>query len=372
MDIKKRIGIVTYWNTEENYGQVLQLFALQCQLKKMNASPFLIPVLPGKFPRGIYEKYSTNKITFQRLVDAIKKRLYKKQDSTIVKRGFQLFKDKYLSVSDRRYTPENLYFNAPEADAYICGSDQIWNYPNPVYFLDWGPMGKKRISYAASFGKSCIPDYQEEAYAKLLSQFDHISVRERSGVDICNKLVHSKKCVQCLDPTLLLAKEEYCSAVDIIEPSIEKKYILLYLLGNKSDVDLGKIDDFAKEKNCEIVFVPSQGCSVSRYKPTYPSIEEWLGLVKNAEYVITNSFHGTVFSIIFQRSFFILPLVGGDVRMNDRLNSLFNMLNIAPRYVCEKMSQEKEFDYDSIKVIIHEKIKDSLSFLGKSINFSVE
>lgn len=369
MDNKKNIGIVTYWNTEENYGQVLQLFALQWQLRKMHFCPFLLRILPGKLPESVNEKYSTNKITFQRLVDAIKKKLRKNQSPAIVERNFQLFKNHYLSVSEREYTPKDLYHNVSEADIYICGSDQIWNYPNPIYFLDWCSKSQKRISYAASFGKSRIPDYQEEAYSNLLAQFDNISVREKSGIEICEKLVHSKNCMQCLDPTLLLSKEDYCSAINIIETKVSKKYILLYLLGNKSNIDFDKIDNFARDRNCEIIFVPSQGCAESRYKPTYPSIEKWLGLIKNAEYVITNSFHGTVFSIIFQRNFFVLPLVGGDIRMNDRLYSLFDTLDIPYRPLCDNIIRDMpKINYDKVDIKIKLLASKSIAFLEDSLH----
>lgn len=363
--IEKKIGIVTYWDTEENYGQVLQLFALQWQLKKLSYNPYLIRIKHGKLPTDINQKYAVKTYTFQRIVDALKKRFFKRKKYTVIKRNFQLFKDKYLSVSDKEYVPLELYTNTPKADAYISGSDQVWNYPNPIFFLDWCPTGKKRIAYAASFGKKDIPDYQVEVYSKLLGRMDLISVREKSGVGICEKIVPNKECIQCLDPTLLLSKEDYMSSIQIEEPLTDKKYILLYLLGNKCNVNFSLLNDFAKEKDCEIIFVPSQGCVLSMYKPTYPSVEQWLGLVKNAAYIITNSFHGTAFSIIFQRDFFVFPLVGGDVKMNDRLTSLFDTLEIENRYVCKKMLQKDHLDYGKIAKILKEKKKEGMFFLNE-------
>lgn len=362
---EKKIGIVTYWDTEENYGQVLQLFALQWQLKKLNCSPFLVRILSGQLPPDIDKKYSTKKITLSKIVDAIKKRLSKKYERVVVNRDFQMFKDRYLSVSEKAYTPKEIYQNAPDADVYICGSDQVWNYPNPIFFLDWCPKGKKRVSYAASFGKSSIPDYQEEAYSKLLTQFDMLSVREKSGIEICNRLVYNKKCIQCLDPTLLLSSQDYCSAINIKRPSVEKKYILLYLLGNKSYIDFDKIDNFAKNTGCEIVFVPSQGCVMSRYESIYPTIEQWLGLVKNADYVITNSFHGTVFSIIFKKQFYVLPLIGGDCRMNDRLNSLFETLGIQYRFFDNNNIENLPMiDYYSVNKKLENLVCKSISYIS--------
>lgn len=349
-----KIGIITYWTSEENYGQILQIFALQYVFKRKGASPFLIRNVTGPLPQE-NKSFSSfiisikGYMSFCRIKDALMRRCKKqKKEVDIVKRGFQQFKDKYISQSIQTYTPIQLYKNPPIADIYICGSDQIWNFPNPILFLDWCPQGKPCYSYAASFGKDTIPQYQHRLYTSYLKRFAAISVREYSGIKICKKLEYNGIITNCIDPTLLLTKNDYMDTIKTQKPH-NNSYLLLYLLGNEVQIDYEYIDSIALEKGLKILFVPSQGCCLNRYEAVYPSIEEMLGLINDASYIITNSFHGTVFSIIFNKQFYTIPLSGKDKRMNERLESLFQSLSLTNRYYNkENINTNINIDYEKV------------------------
>lgn len=365
-----KIGIITYWKSEENYGQILQILALQYAFKRKGASPFLIRNVIGPLPKENKSFFSSiisikDYMSLTRIKDALIRRGKKrKKEVDIVKRGFQQFKDEYISQSVQTYTPIQLYKNPPFADIYVCGSDQIWNYPNPIHFLDWCPKNKLCYSYAASFGNTKIPKYQYRQYAKYMKKFAAISVREYSGKNICKELGYDGNVVHCIDPTLLLTKEDYLNTIKI-QKTHYSPFMLLYLLGNEARIDYEYIDSIALKKGLKILFVPSQGCCLNRYEAVYPSIEEMLGLINDASYIITNSFHGTVFSIIFNKQFYTIPLSGKDKRMNERLESLFQSLNITDRYY-NKENINKNINID------YEKVNRKLSVLRAKSNSFIE
>lgn len=346
------IGIITYWRTEENYGQVMQMFALQLALKKLGHNPFLIKDVQGTLPPYVEHKIkkAMGGLSISRIVEFLKHRIKKNhQVSPVVKRNFQSFKDKYINQTLQTFTPQQLYQNPPKADCYICGSDQIWNYPNPVYLLDWCPDNSLRYSYAVSFGRTYIPKYLRRVYSQYLKNFSAISTRESSGVDLCRDLGYDGLILHSLDPTLLLTRDEYYKAIDIVKANRKKPYLLLYLLGNKTLINPNDIYRIAETKGLDIVFVPSQGCSFEcNWTPIYPSVEEMLGLIDGASFVVTNSFHGTVFSIIFNKQFVTIPLSGNDIRMNERLLSLFNSLNIKEHFLSKDFNVASNINYTVI------------------------
>ena len=243
-------------------------------------------------------------------------------------RLFNLFRARYIVSSEKVYHYEDLCTNPPIADAYITGSDQVWCVPSPIYYLKWGNISVKRLSYAASFGFSKVASNYVTQARKLIRSFDFISVREDSGISICMEIGRDDAVV-VPDPTLMLDKTDYLKFVQDLNIQ-RSKYLFLYLLGNETDVDISDVYSFAKFHSLEVVYVSSQGRKDS-YKKEYPTIEEWLHLLHNASYVITNSFHGTVFSLIFEKQFCVLPLSGKDARMNTRISSLLSKYNMLAR-----------------------------------------
>lgn len=220
---------------------------------------------------------------------------------------------------------DQLYLNPPLADAYICGSDQIWNIVNHTrkeFFLQFGSPETKRISYAASFGVSNFPEEKLAELKELLKDFDSISVRENAGVSLLqNKLQIAAS--QCIDPVFLI-KDEWEKLLLRAAPIVpDEPYILVYSLFNNKLMD-ELIKQAKKQYNCKIVQVAYKGFSPIYHDKMIVNAGplEFLSLIKNAKAVITSSFHGTAFSVIFKKPFLTVvnPLVGS--RITDLLASL--------------------------------------------------
>lgn len=329
-----RIGIVTFWWTQDNYGQVLQCYALQHFLRTLGHEPFLIKVRPNEYAVAIERKKIRRYLSIFNLPKVwsyvnkgIKFRLNNKLNAKH-SRGFDSFRENYLMMTDQIYGYEDLLSRPPQADIYITGSDQVWCSPSPVYYLAFGTSEVKRVSYAASFGKEELTDNYIKSVAGWLKQFDCVTVREKSAIHLCEQMGRNDAlCVP--DPTFLLNEKDYLPLLSQ-EKNDGEKYLLLYLIGNKIDVKVQEVFAFAQKMGLKVVYIASQG-RIDGYSKTYPSVEGWLSLMKNAEYVVTNSFHGSVFSVIFRKQFLTLPLTGEDKRMNTRIETLYSEFNLPNR-----------------------------------------
>jgi len=334
-----KISIITYWNTRSNYGSLLQNYALQTFLRSLGFETFLIRTdIPLGCSRLDYYKSLLQKGGFFSLACYFKSRLLCKTAQKILsenkndeKRKFSDFVDKNLNPTKIFRSLSELVSDCPAAEIYIAGSDQVWNTYGEnygavfeqikAYLLSFAPDSAKKISCAASFGKSSLNMEFESLFRKELSGFDFISCREKSGVEICKRLGFENAVLQ-QDPTMLLSADEYNKiAAKTLAP--KKPYILLYLLGNDTDFSICKFKRFAKSKNLDVVYVPANEAQRINFdRKTYPAVEEWLGLYGNASAVVTNSFHGTVFSLIFNRPFLSLHQSGKFESQNVRIDSL--------------------------------------------------
>jgi hypothetical protein len=339
-----KIGIMTFWWSDDNYGQILQCYALQKYLRNAGHDAYLIRY----DPRNDYEKTPAlrkvikafNPVKLVRYIwYKIKKRtIYDRLAIINTTRNFEDFREKYIKQSEKIYfSYQELLEDPPESDMYIVGSDQVWNpdflsskkNTNRVkaYFLDFGDTGKKQIAYAASFGKEQTADDFIREITPLLKKFDYVSVREKSGVDICRQCGVKAEWVP--DPTMLLNADDYRILFKNEQSVLPgKPYLFLYLLGNKTKLSIKAVYQWAKEKKLEVVYV-SGNAQVDNYKKVCATIPQWISLIDNAEYVLTNSFHGCVFSLIFQKPFIPIMLTGKDVSgMNTRLTSLFELCEL--------------------------------------------
>lgn len=393
---KQKIGIVTFWNSSDNYGQQLQCFALQYFLREeLGHSPYLIryshlnaPSKPKKKPPFLLRwlGYLTRPIRNPKrfIVNSYKKlqkkkvRKFKQKHADAYSefintpRHFDKFRNKFLTVSPQEYpTFEELSANPPAADAYICGSDQVWNkYALPDYpanFLEFAPEGSKRISYAPSFGANYLPENVKEIIRPSLAKFSLITVREESGIPLCAEMGRDDALL-APDPTLLLTQKDYEQAFGLKDNSDSEKYVFVYLLGNEINFNIDEIYKYAKAKNLKVKYVASQE-RYDTYPKIYPRVEEWVGLMRNAECVITNSFHGMVFAIIFQRRFFVIPCIRLAKNMNTRLYSMLDLLGIENRIWSGKMSiLDEEIDYTEPMRIIAEKREEIKELLSCELN----
>ena len=340
-----KIGILTFWWSNNNYGQLLQCYALQKYLRDLGCEPFLIRYnynsdLRRHFGIKRFFKLFNPYLVIRFILHKIDKQ--KKANIREPEREFEQFRQRFLCQSDKMYENfEDLNINPPHADAYIVGSDQVWNYnyidalhsvPYRAYFLDFGKENVKRFAYAASWGVTELPIKIKNTLKPLLARFDYIGVREQSGKKLCSQCGRYDAEWVC-DPTLLLTAGCYRKLYNestIRKP--EKKFILLYMLNNIFDFDIQNVYDYAAKKNLEVVYVTGNGVVDNRSK-FFATIPEWLWLVDNADYVITNSFHCSVFSTIFHKQFGVVPLCGKQLGMNARFESLFELRGTGNRFI---------------------------------------
>lgn len=342
--MKMKIGIMTYWWTQDNYGQILQCYALQKHLQEQGHDVYLIRYIFTEDSKSSFYYKLWKGLNPIKLSKFIFRKLKKKNAEREKKlRNFDDFRNKYIHQSQNIYTAyAQLKEDPPEADCYIVGSDQVWNFwglklsqcKNQVhaYFLDFGKESTKRFSYSASWGKTEISDEYKNEIQPLLSKFNYISVRERTGVSLCQACGAKKVELRC-DPTLLLKADHYRQLyLTEKNPDFPERYILVYRLGNPCDFPMKKISNWANSKSLEVIYVTANGLS-DTYKKIYPTIQQWLSLIDNAEYVITNSFHCCVFSLIFRRKFAVIPLKSSAKGMNSRIETLFELFKVTPRWL---------------------------------------
>ncbi|GHU95797.1 hypothetical protein FACS189479_09460 [Spirochaetia bacterium] len=363
-----KIGIMTLWWSDDNYGQLLQCYALQKYLRDAGHNAYLIRYKPKNdyIETPLWKKLlkACNPIKLYHFIGCKINKLavYKKVMELNKQRNFDEFRNKYISQSEIVYDSyQELVVNPPEADIYIVGSDQVWNFfwaaPSQVralvnaYLLNFGSENIKRISYAASFGVGKIKKKYIDDIAPLLRKFQYISVRENSGISIINKCgINNAEIVP--DPTMLLDKDIYRSLYG--RESIEKykkPYCLLYMLSNRTKFSIQDVYIWANSKNIDIRYV-SANMQFDAYDKIYPTIPQWLGLVDNAQYVITNSYHCSVFSLLFQKKFAVVPMVGEDERMNDRFYTLFNIFDLKERFINNDFSVlDKETDWLAVSKV---------------------
>ncbi len=382
-----RIGIITFWDSNDNYGQQLQCWALQQKLISLGHSPFLIkfkrkredifhvPLWKLVIKLLLVYPYYKNWVYIRK---EKKKNALKDRNSKINnQRLFEKFRNDYLIFSESSYEGiEQLRNNPPVADAYITGSDQVWGTPlldedTKAYFLDFGPKECKRVSYAASFGMSEYPDNAKENLSKSLSLFNGISVREKEGISICEQLGYAA--VNVVDPTLLLSANDYIQKLSI-EKNFEKPYVFVYSINIKDSKEIywNSLQCLSRRNNLELIVTPSSGYwqfddifDGAQYK--YATIQEWISLISNAELVVTPSFHGIVFCILNNTKFLYSPVHGAWSKGNNRVINLLEELSLTEFVLRDESDYlnalKAEIDWITIGQKINKLRKDSTLFL---------
>ncbi len=374
----RNVCVITFFQSQDNYGQLLQCYALQETLKKLGIISKVIRYgFHEKYFRWFVKQNFTTKLGIKGLIKKILRIDKKKIQND---RGFDLFRRKYLRLTRNTYNNiEELQSKPPKADCYIAGSDQVWaqllsNPNNRSFFLDFGNRNIKRISYAPSFAVKDYPDELKKTLRKNLSRFDAISVREKTGVDICNSVGYSAKLV--LDPTLLLEKNDY-ERIAIVPK--EKDYCFIYHVNieNASELEWPRFKEYNeinKIKSYATYANPIKGIDMRMMYGAdylYPSIQEWLGMIKNAKYVLTSSFHGVVFSIVFHVPFLVYLRTETLFAGNDRIITLLDELGLNDRIVNLDKNVIQllttNIDWDVVELKLRALRKDSISFLRDSL-----
>ncbi len=314
--MKNRIGIVTF-HDHENYGAALQAFGLCKALETLGAEVCFVCDKRARTAAADRETVGPQPdLKYDKVAVVAKKMMQRYMDMR--KKEFQRFVANHLPQVD---LTEGADLNQ-EFSCFVAGSDQIWNYEitgaDPFWFLDFAKP-QKRISYAASFGMEELPEKTRDWYYEQLKSFAEISVREASGAGIIQELL-GREAQICPDPTLLLTAQEWEKLVHD-----SKEAVVLYM--TEFDTELYKIaQERAKTLGCQLVCISSmlsiQGLS-SQAGGCGP--QEWLSCFYHAKEIYTNSFHGTVFAVLFHKDLYIKPLQKLAKR-NDRIQNLLDNL----------------------------------------------
>lgn len=326
-----KIGIMTFWWTQSNYGQMLQAFALKTTLERMGHSPFLIKY-HGSASVQKNEKTLFTRISTFKLNDFIIRRVKQHKIKNELKknlRDFDAFRNAHFQFSEETYSSLNdLHARPPQADAYICGSDQVWNSNFGVscepYLLGFGDKSVKRIAYAASFGVKQISKETERIFRKHLPNFEVIGVREKSGVDLCHDMgFMNAKLLP--DPTLLLTADEWCKIIGTTRVVNKTNRSMVYTLGNSPMADKTQFLKFMHAGDKLVSHVSSNHDFSGN---AFPKVFDWVEMLNQSDFILTNSFHGMVFCLIFNKNFVIIPNTGSAEGMNERIVSLLDRLDL--------------------------------------------
>ena len=377
----KKVGILTFFN-RMNYGAELQAYALHKKVRDLGYDCELLDVLSPRDASA--KKPQVHKPLASSIrIESTKSRINHKISYYLAavlgskndqnrKRRFEAFKRDYLTVSKQKFASvDDLYCYEMPYDIFITGSDQVWNpqttltSPEP-YFLTFAAEDKLKISYAASFGVSSFPDEMKSYYKKWLANIDYISVRENQGADIVRD-ISGRTATVVLDPTLLLNAEDWNKAA--AEPLLKKPYILLYTRIHSPYIT--RLACYLSRKTgYSIVRIPRGNIregveyKVKNMFDTGPS--EFLGLFKNASFVLTSSFHGTAFAVNFNKPFYSIVRKGGAI--NSRMISLLGNLNLESRLLFDGDDFPKDddifVDFSKANVALAKEREKSLSFLA--------
>lgn len=398
------IGILTYWNSTDNYGQILQCYALQYFLKRQGHNAYLIKYSPTTHQNSIKKLIVIiRKVANNLTIKGIKYHFSKEREENKLKqkeefnqilknkqlnkiREFDLFRNTYIKSYPTEYKSiSELKKCPPKVDILICGSDQIWHNSysdsnTSGWFLHFGDKKILRIAYAASIGHK-LNTKDLKLFKKLLLPLDAISVREQQVKEYAIKVGYKNTSV-VLDPTLLLNKEDYKFTENNTNTACKNAltpYVFIYILNIKTPEDLSydKIENYCKANNYNIKVVTSSGyCPAREVLPNtpnvYATIPEWLNLLEKAECVITTSFHGMVFSLIMKKKFIVIPLKQEYSASNERMEYLLNKLKLEDRIYNPTLSftqqMEKPIDWSFVSNQIQILKDESITFLLNSIN----
>jgi hypothetical protein len=377
-----KIGILTQ-PLHNNYGGILQNYALQKTLKDMGHEVWTID---RDFYSPGYRKYAS--IIKRLLLKPINRnapiRVWPtNKEEEIIRQHIKTFIKNNIQTTEKITSTKQLIrlHQKYAFDAYIVGSDQVWRprYSPCLtnYFLDFveSERNVKKIAYAASFGVDDweFTEEQTRECARLAKQFDAISVREDSAVELCKKYLNVDA-VHLLDPTLLLNKEDYLALINSVNTTPSNGDLFVYIL-DKDEKKTHIVNEVAKQKNLTpFELLPKQFLIETNKneieKCIYPPIEQWLRSFSDAKFIITDSFHGTIFSIIFEKSFIV---IGNKKRGISRFNSLLDLLNLRQRKIDEVENIDSsilkgKIDDDRIDSLINHLRKKSILFLSKSLS----
>lgn len=362
-----------------NYGGILQAYALQTVLESLGHDVSFLNLRYKRNPFWLRFLVNCKRIVYLYLLNKVTN-LSPKESKFVTKEVSRFVADN-IKLGRPLYTQESLYkeYKKNKIELIVYGSDQIWRpayAPNIYYYFgSFVKSNIKQISYAASFGIENASEYTSEQLhicTKLLKAFSSISVRESSGIDICRDVF--KATAEChLDPTLLLTIEDYQKLIAKVDTKKSKGNLLVYIL-DKTEEKQELISKIAKARSLTPFYLnlDVNDTNIPIEKRVLPSVEQWLRGFYEADYIVTDSFHGCVFSILFKKQFVSL---GNKVRGMNRFESLLKKFNLEDRMLDVSLYENimallfyKKIDYEYVYNILKEERGRAYTFFKNAIN----
>lgn len=384
----KKIGIITL-NGGTNFGNKLQNYGLQAALKDFGYMP---ETIVNHFTDGVggMRKKQPKKKNLSYYLEAIRSRLHYRYDlknscSSIVtdlvysavkknriktslnerNASFAEFEKNHLHFADKSIkTIDAEGFPIKDYAAFISGSDQIWNpnysFTSAISFLQFADE-KQRIAYAPSFGLGQIPAELREQYTLWLDSFSSLSVRENRGSEMIYELT-GKNAPVVLDPTMLLTAERWRKFAKEPKQMYAEKYILTYFLGDMTRAYRKQIKRLAKQRKCKVINLLSIKEQAYSADP-----QEFLWYIDHADLICTDSYHGTVFSVLLEKPFLVFSRKDNDGNMSSRFQTICDLIGRTDIYYIDGEEYVCSPNYKEVKTRLEEKRAFSLSYLSEAL-----
>lgn len=352
-----------------NFGSMLQTYATQAAIEKLGHRAEVLDFVPDgiTFKRGCWPKNDVP--AWKKLIKLGPLFVVNVIQYNILDR----FLGKYIHITAKRYgCYQDILDDIPQADAYVSGSDQVWNTQNnnpkddlKAYYLGFAPGGKKRIAYAGSFGKNNFTKDESAIIREYIAKYDHVAVREDDGLDILERHGFHNG-VHVVDPTLLLNAEEWTKFANKKAP--KEKYVFVYNL-NRNALIKEIAQKIAAERGLKIInFADSMDFIPGAKNRLFNTAMDFINHIANAEIVVTDSFHGTVFSINFSKQFICIKAP----RYNSRLESILRQTGLIDSRMVGSAEEGLEasrhqIDYTKVNAIMEEARKKSYEYLKNAI-----
>lgn len=376
-----KIGILTL-PLNSNYGGVLQAYALQTVLKRMGHDVLEVELkknlrwqypplwkMPLSFGKRFLFKYIVRRKNQKILLERYERKIYPLLVHDILE-----FISKYIN----QFKVDKFIDCKGKFDAWICGSDQIWRYKYyplfegdiaNVYLKFLGDDSCKRIAYAASFGTDNweYPAKETAECKNWIQKFDTVSVRENTGVKLCSTY-YDIKAKHVLDPTMLLSKDDYVDLIEKSDVPKSKGNLFCYILDN-TDEKMNVVKNIEKQRHLSSFFMNGDcgNWTEDLEKRIQPPVESWLRAFYDSEFIVTDSFHACVFSILFHKQFLV---IGNKERGLARIYSLLSMFGLEDRLTSDTgldINRMKTIDYDRVDEILAKHREESRTFLIQAL-----
>lgn len=374
----QKVAIITHYYKSTNCGGNLQAFALVKKISDLGFEAEQICFDTSSVQKDQSKvKNILRLLNAKRVIKQLKNRSIQKKISPRFQK-IKRFNNQKIPHTEKVYNEKTVHECVNYFDAFVTGSDQVWNlkWYYPAYFLDFVPSNKIKISYAASVSMKELNAEQKALFKNHLKDYEAVSVREKSDTNIVADL--SVQTVEwVLDPTMLLNKDEWSEIVS--ERIIDEPYVFCYFLGN-DDNERKVASAFAKKKGLKLVTLPYLGSSYRKCDKKFgdiqlfdTGIEDFLSLIKNAEYVFTDSFHATVFSGIFEKQYAVFQRANHS-GMESRIYTLCDLYETPERFCDTKEKASLEYvesldniDYERPLANLQEMKEKSINYLKKNL-----